>query len=102
MASEQSPSTDGPSRPRWSRFLERLRFLTRFRYIEPDEPNKASRSLDDAVAVGLPGVAMADQPSMDEPVTQADLKPPGPSPDQADSGGAQPSTSDEDETVHKN
>src|SRR5262249_40430405 len=63
------------------------------------------------VAVGLPGVAMADQPSMDEPsgqsstdepVVQADLIPPGPSPDQADSGGAQPSTSDEDETVHKN
>src|SRR4051812_6774284 len=105
MASEESPGTDGPASTRWSRILERLRYLTRFRYIETaDEPGPkvTSRSLDDAVAVGLPGVAMADQPSIEKPVVQADLTPPGPSPDQVDSGGAQPSTADEDETVHTN
>jgi chromosome partitioning protein len=108
MASDHGPRNVGPSLSRWRRFLRRLRHLTRLNYIESFAPIVESRqgagsgSLDDAATVGLPSVAMTDRPSMDEPVVQADLVPPGPPLDQADSGGAQPSTSDEDETVHKN
>src|SRR3981189_1746201 len=108
MPSDQRPHNVGPSLSRWRRFLRRLRHLTRLKYIESFAPivesrqGAGSRSLDDAATAGLPSVAMRDRSSMDESVVQADLMSPGPSADQANSGGAQPSTSDEDETVHKN
>lgn len=105
MASDHQAPRPAPPSHWWRRFLLRLRHLTRFKYIEPVASmvetgrERASRSLDETAAVGLPSVAMMDRPSPDEPVVQADLTPPGPSSDQVDSGGAQPSTSDEDETV---